>query len=127
LAQVPPETGDPDGFNASLKSQLQLCLASLETKQPETAIGGFQHGCQPGCSSPNFAAQGGGHEVWEAISEMIKNMSETLLSSLPNFWKIARSFIEGKFKRVRSTFVRVMIYQRQTIPAIWLTTKRSAM
>ncbi|KAI9568121.1 exocyst complex component Sec5-domain-containing protein [Boletus coccyginus] len=82
LAQVPPETGDLDGFNASLKSQLQLCLASLETKQPETAI-----------------AQGGGHEVWVAIFEMIKNMSETLLSSLPSFWKIARSFIEGKFKR----------------------------
>ncbi|KAF8553802.1 hypothetical protein OG21DRAFT_1603880 [Imleria badia] len=82
LSQVPPEMGDPDGFNASLKSQLQLCLASLETKQPETAI-----------------AQGGGHEVWEAIFEMIKNMSETLLSSLPNFWKISRSFIEGKFKR----------------------------
>lgn len=34
---------------------------------------------------------------------MVKNMSETLLSSLPNFWKIARSFIEGKFKRVRLT------------------------
>lgn len=30
-------------------------------------------------------------------------MSETLISSLPNFWKIARSFIEGKFKRVRFT------------------------
>ncbi|KAG9311750.1 exocyst complex component Sec5-domain-containing protein [Chiua virens] len=76
------ETVDPDGLNASLKSQLQLCLAALETKQPEAAI-----------------AQGGGHEVWEVIFEMIKSMSETLISSLPNFWKIARSFLEGKFKR----------------------------
>ncbi|KAF8434522.1 exocyst complex component Sec5-domain-containing protein [Boletus edulis BED1] len=82
LGKVPPEISDPEGFNASLKSQLQLCLASLETKQPELVI-----------------AQSGGHEVWEAIFEMTKNMSETLLSSLPNFWKIARSFIEGKFKR----------------------------
>ncbi|KAG8216446.1 exocyst complex component Sec5-domain-containing protein [Butyriboletus roseoflavus] len=82
LSEVPPETSDPDGLSTSLKFQLQLCLASLETKQPETTI-----------------AQSGGHEVWEAIFEMTKNMSEILLSSLPSFWKIARSFIEGKFKR----------------------------
>lgn len=46
---------------------------------------------------------------------MVKNMSETLLSSLPNFWKIARSFIEGKFKRVRLTFDHGMISSRQQL------------
>lgn len=41
LNRVLPGTGDPDNLNNLLKSQLQVCLASLETKQPETAIGGF--------------------------------------------------------------------------------------
>ncbi|KAF9239346.1 exocyst complex component Sec5-domain-containing protein [Melanogaster broomeanus] len=72
----------PDVLNTVLGSQLQLCIAALETKQYDTAI-----------------AQGGGHEVWQAVFDMVKNMSEILLSSLPNFWKIAKSFIEGKFKR----------------------------
>jgi len=31
---------------------------------------------------------------------MVKNVSEVMLSSLPNFWKISKSFLEGKFKKV---------------------------
>jgi exocyst complex component 2 len=50
---------------------------------------------------PVYSAQAGGHEVWQAIWDMVKNISEVVVSSLPNFWKIARSFLEGKFKRVR--------------------------
>jgi exocyst complex component 2 len=33
---------------------------------------------------------------------MVKNLSEIMLSSLPNFWKIAKSFMDGKFKKVRN-------------------------
>lgn len=54
------------------------------------------------CLRSLCTAQGGGHEIWEAILDMIKSVSEVLLSSLPNFWKIAKSFLEGKFKKVRS-------------------------
>jgi hypothetical protein len=45
-------------------------------------------------------AQSGGHEVWQLILDMVKNVSEAMLSQLPTFWKIAKSFQEGKFKRV---------------------------
>lgn len=58
---------------------------------------------------------------------MNKNMSETLLSSLPNFWKIARSFIEGKFKRVCLTLDHGDDFLTSTISAVRLTTKCSAM
>ncbi|KIJ14534.1 hypothetical protein PAXINDRAFT_100026 [Paxillus involutus ATCC 200175] len=81
-SQTQPDIGSPDVLSTALASQLQSCLAALETKQSDAVI-----------------AQGGGHEVWQAIFEMVKNVSEILLSSLPNFWKIAKSFIEGKFKR----------------------------
>ncbi|KAL4068578.1 exocyst complex component Sec5-domain-containing protein [Scleroderma yunnanense] len=81
-----PDTASPDGLNMALASQLRLCLAALDTKQSDLTI-----------------AQGGGHEIWETISEMVKNVSEVLLSLLPNFWKIAKSFLEGKFKRPTSS------------------------
>ncbi|KIM53074.1 hypothetical protein SCLCIDRAFT_32138 [Scleroderma citrinum Foug A] len=77
-----PDTTGSDGLNMALASQLRLCLVALETKQSDCAI-----------------SQGGGHEIWEAILDMIKSVSEVLLSSLPNFWKIAKSFLEGKFKK----------------------------
>lgn len=31
---------------------------------------------------------------------MVKNVSEVMLSCLPSFWKICRSFLDGKFKKV---------------------------
>lgn len=31
---------------------------------------------------------------------MVKNVSEVMLTSLPNFWRIARGFLEGKLKKV---------------------------
>jgi hypothetical protein len=34
---------------------------------------------------------------------MVKMLSEIALSSLPNFWRISKSFMDGKFKRVRSS------------------------
>jgi exocyst complex component 2 len=37
--------------------------------------------------------------------DMVKNLSEIMLSSLPNFWKIAKSFMDGKFKRVSNYLV----------------------
>lgn len=39
-------------------------------------------------------------DVWNAIIGMIKSLQEVLLSSLPNFWRVARDFTDGKFKKV---------------------------
>lgn len=47
-----------------------------------------------------FAAQSGGHEVWNAMFDLVKNVSEAMMSALPNFWKIAKGFFEGKYKKV---------------------------
>ena len=31
---------------------------------------------------------------------MVKSLSETMLASLPNFWKIAKGYMDGKYKKV---------------------------
>jgi len=96
------DTTGPDELNMALASQLRLCLVALEIKQSDSAICKYRdtYRLSPYLRSP-CTAQGGGHEIWEAILEMVKSVSEVLLSSLPNFWKIAKSFLEGKFKKVR--------------------------
>ena len=45
-------------------------------------------------------AQAGAHEIWEAIESMVKNISEAMLTPLPNFWRISKSFMEGRYKKV---------------------------
>ena len=45
-------------------------------------------------------AKSTGEPTWQAILELVKNLSEIMLASLPSFWKISRSFIEGRFKKV---------------------------
>lgn len=39
--------------------------------------------------------------VWQAVHEMVKNVSEAMLTPLPNFWRISKSFIDGRFRKVR--------------------------
>ncbi|THH19659.1 hypothetical protein EW146_g1566 [Bondarzewia mesenterica] len=75
----------PESLNTLLASQLQTCVAALRTNQPEMVI-----------------AQSGGHEVWQTIVEMVKAVSEVMISALPNFWKIAKGFFEGKFRKTRN-------------------------
>ncbi|KZP15940.1 hypothetical protein FIBSPDRAFT_1047870 [Athelia psychrophila] len=72
----------PEDLNKVLVSQLQTCLVALDSKQSETLV-----------------AQSGEPEVWQAIFDMIKNVSETMLSTLPNFWRISKNFLDGKFRR----------------------------
>lgn len=45
-----------------------------------------------------------GHDgaVWTATTTMARNLSEGLLTLLPPFWKIAKDYLDGKFKKVKS-------------------------
>ncbi|KIK44226.1 hypothetical protein CY34DRAFT_11230 [Suillus luteus UH-Slu-Lm8-n1] len=85
-SRTTPELSSPNALRQILTAQLQVCIVALDSKAPEAVI-----------------AQAGGHEVWQATWDMVKNISEVMVSSLPNFWKIARSFLEGKFKRPSSS------------------------
>ncbi|KAL0576081.1 Exocyst complex component S5 [Marasmius crinis-equi] len=79
------ELPGPDSLTAMLANQLQIAIAAVEAKQTDAAV-----------------AKAPGEEVWQAIFDLVKNVSESMVSTLPNFWKIATSFIEGKFKKFQT-------------------------
>ncbi|EPS97441.1 hypothetical protein FOMPIDRAFT_98227 [Fomitopsis schrenkii] len=81
-----PIIRSPDTLPGILASQLQTCIAAIEAKQGDVVI-----------------AQAGATEVWAAVLAMVKNVSEVMLTSLPNFWRIARGFLEGKLKKSPNT------------------------
>jgi exocyst complex component 2 len=49
-------------------------------------------------------AKSSGWEAWQAILEFVKSISEVILSNLPSFWRIGKSYMEGKFKKVIKYF-----------------------
>ncbi|TFY80240.1 hypothetical protein EWM64_g3773 [Hericium alpestre] len=77
-----PSISGPESVALLLATQLQTCIAALKANQSDTVI-----------------SQSGGHEVWQAIVEMIKSVSEAMMSALPNFWRIAKGFFDGRFKK----------------------------
>lgn len=100
--RVSPEVTAPEVLTSAITSQLKTCVAALDSQQADVVI------CRPSFFYPAAASdesfrtvQAGGHEVWQAVMTMVKNVSEVVLTSLPNFWRISRAFIEGKFRKVR--------------------------
>ncbi|OCB87790.1 hypothetical protein A7U60_g5113 [Sanghuangporus baumii] len=83
--KVEPEPLDAAALALVVVPQLRAGITSIDTKQPESVI-----------------AQATGHEIWESILDMVKNVSEAMLSSLPNFWRIAKEYMDGKYKKVGS-------------------------
>ncbi|GAA5845225.1 hypothetical protein JCM3766R1_003363 [Sporobolomyces carnicolor] len=43
-----------------------------------------------------------GKEVWNAIHELVRNLNEVILSTLPGFWKVAKGYMEGKYQKQKS-------------------------
>ncbi|EKM75617.1 hypothetical protein AGABI1DRAFT_46058 [Agaricus bisporus var. burnettii JB137-S8] len=64
-------------------TQLRTAIFGLEKKEPETNLGKSEN-----------------EPVWEAVFSLVKSVSEVLLSSLPDFWKISKNFMDGKYKKV---------------------------
>ncbi|KAJ7237307.1 exocyst complex component sec5 [Mycena haematopus] len=86
LEKSEPDAAIPDHLTSSIAAQLQVAIGALYNKQSEAAV-----------------AKCAAEPVWQAISDMVKTLSEIVLSSLPNFWRISKSFMDGKFKRPQST------------------------
>ncbi|KAF8189841.1 exocyst complex component Sec5-domain-containing protein [Mycena galopus ATCC 62051] len=82
LEKSEPDAASPDHLTSTIAAQLQVAIRALDNKESEAAV-----------------AKCAAEPVWQAISEMVKTLSEIVLSSLPNFWRISKSFMDGKFKR----------------------------
>jgi hypothetical protein len=100
-------------LNSLLATQLGTCIVALKAGKQEQVIRmSFLVSVLFTRNSFNlflflFAAQSGGHEVWNAVFELVKNVSEVMMSALPNFWKIAKGFLEGKYKKVTPLLLRM--------------------
>ena len=88
-----------------LAAQLGICIAALKAGKQDQVLGmlSFFQSLSSGLHVRLyfFTAQSGGHEVWNAVFDLVKNVSEIMMSSLPNFWKIAKGFLDGKYRKVR--------------------------
>ncbi|KAJ7599226.1 exocyst complex component sec5 [Mycena floridula] len=86
LQKSATDTTDPNALVDLLSTQLATALAGVESKQLDSII-----------------AKSAGEPVWHAMADLVKHISEVMLSSLPNFWKISTSFMDGKFKKSSSS------------------------
>ncbi|KAG6831153.1 hypothetical protein H0H87_006083 [Tephrocybe sp. NHM501043] len=69
-----------------IAGQLQTAMIALEAKQADSII-----------------ARSSAEPVWQSILDMIKGVSETMLLSLPNFCKISKNFMDGKYRKSSSS------------------------
>ena len=111
--KIEPEQLDAAALAIVVVPQLRAGITSIDTKQPESVIG--KSPSLP-FSYPsvlkrlrNRIAQATGHDIWETVLDMVKNVSEAMLSSLPNFWRIAKEYMDGKYKKVRQRLIHVSI------------------
>jgi exocyst complex component 2 len=85
--------------------ELQTAFANLEAKQAEVIIGLQSLVIIQNCLIDDhfhfFAAKSADEPIWQAVLDIVKNVSEAMMSSLPSFWRISKDFMEGKFKKVR--------------------------
>ncbi|KAF9652669.1 hypothetical protein BDM02DRAFT_3153533 [Thelephora ganbajun] len=81
-----PRVTGPDDLTERLASELRICVPVLESKQAEATI-----------------ATTGSNELWEVIATFVKNVSEAMIGPLPSFWRIAKNFLDGKYKRTTNS------------------------
>ncbi|CAK5272889.1 unnamed protein product [Mycena citricolor] len=86
LEQTEPDVAGQDTLTGILVAQLQVAIAALDNKQSEEAV-----------------AKSAAEPAWNRISELVKVLSEIVITSLPGFWRISKSFIEGKYKKPQSS------------------------
>ncbi|KAJ7637152.1 exocyst complex component sec5 [Roridomyces roridus] len=82
LEKTEPDAVGRENISSILAAELQVAVAALDGKQSESAV-----------------AKSVAEPAWQAISNMVKMLSEIVLTSLPNFWRIAKNFTDGKFKK----------------------------
>ena len=43
--------------------------------------------------------KGVGHEVYKSLAEVVHQVCEVLLQTIPNFWKVGKAYMDGKYSR----------------------------
>ncbi|KAK4057640.1 Exocyst complex component S5 [Microbotryomycetes sp. JL221] len=67
-------------------TDLRKCVASLEALDGEI-----------------IRESAAGREVWKLIFDLVRNLNEVILQTLPSFWKVAKGYMEGKYQKKNAT------------------------
>ena len=59
------------------------------------------HVLRKGLILVDHEAKSTGHEEWEAMTQLVNRLSTVILDRLPDFWRIAKGHMEGKYSKVR--------------------------
>lgn len=44
------------------------------------------------------SGQAAGHDAWKALADLVHTDCEALLQTIPNFWKVAKAYLDGKYQ-----------------------------
>lgn len=110
----------PNDIASDLAVQLKSGLVAIEAKKVDSVIRECQIAhLEISDLDVSLVANLHCHKVWQAVLDMIKAVSEGMMSTLPSFWRIAKSFLDGKFQKVGSSLLLVqavfliIVYSRQ--------------
>ncbi|KAF7732380.1 hypothetical protein EC973_005276 [Apophysomyces ossiformis] len=78
-------TGEFEESDTQRNLSLKKAIAQLQTKYVEVSLE----------RDPDL-------RIWRAISDLVKSLSALMLRCLPDFWRLSKAFIEGKFAKKAS-------------------------
>jgi len=97
MLKAPEDATQPQ----AIASSLEACILALDTPAADTTLGTIRCCLRLETIIDIVPAQGTGSAVWKSTLELVKSLSDVLTSSIPHFWKIAKEYMEGKFRKVR--------------------------
>jgi Exocyst complex component Sec5 len=85
MERIPPTSAQEE----NVAKGLLMTLDNLESHGASDAIMG------------KSTERASGVEVWQAIVDLVKNVSDVIVMTLPGLWKVARDHLNGKYQPVR--------------------------
>ncbi|GAA5945363.1 hypothetical protein JCM3775_002199 [Rhodotorula graminis] len=74
--------GEVDDNHRRQAADLRTCVDGLETLEGE-----------------RVRENAAGVEVWRLIVDLVRNLNDVILQTLPSFWKVAKGYMEGKYQK----------------------------
>ena len=84
---------------------IKRCLETLDTPEADSVIGVLNLETNPDAVGSNWHVESAaGTNQWKAVLDIAKSLSETILTTLPSFWRVAQSYTQGKYNKVFHSF-----------------------
>lgn len=75
----------------------------MSTPNSDPIIGKLAYNEDSSALLTSATAQAAGHETWKALTDLVHTDCEALLQTIPNFWKVAKAYLDGRFQHKETT------------------------